>query len=154
AAGDRPHDIFDACPAIYRVSDRQGVSVVVVRTTDLAREQLVTLLRYRLAQYLSIGFVDPGLVLVNGWEHEPLEHVGDADLHGVAGNARTGGLLCFLPIHALPEAASQCTMRDRDRPLLPVEEIYGWGVFNRLQTLPELPLARVREFKRFVRNHA
>ena len=43
-------------------------------------------------------------------------------------------------------------MRERGRPQLPVERAFGEGVFDRLAVLPELPLARVRELGRFVKN--
>jgi hypothetical protein len=44
------------------------------------------------------------------------------------------------------------TLCTRDRPLLPVERLFGRGIFNHLQLLPNLPLSRVRELKRFVKN--
>ena len=44
------------------------------------------------------------------------------------------------------------TMRTRGRPQLPVERAFGEGVFDRLAVLPNLPVARVRELGRFVKN--
>jgi CRP/FNR family transcriptional regulator, cyclic AMP receptor protein len=44
------------------------------------------------------------------------------------------------------------TLRTRDRPFFTVEERVGWGVFNRLRILPDLPLDAVREMGRFVKN--
>ena len=43
-------------------------------------------------------------------------------------------------------------MRTRGRPQLPVERAFGEGVFDRLAVLPDLPVARVRELGRFVKN--
>ena len=33
-----------------------------------------------------------------------------------------------------------------------MEQIFGWGVYNRLRVLPDLPVTRVREWGRFVKN--
>jgi len=155
SAKARLPDLFraDGCAALYRLVDRQGVSVVVMRTSDLCRDQLIALLRYRLAQYLVVGYVDPDRAFGKRWEHEPLEHVHEDDLHVVAGNARTGEILCYLTLGALHgEAPSASTLYSRGRPLFPVEELFGWGVYNRLRILPDLPISRVRELKRFVKN--
>ena len=155
SAKARLPDLFraDGCAALYRLVDRHGVSVVVMRTSDLCRDQLIALLRYRLAQYLVVGYVDPDRAFGERWEHEPLEHVHEDDLHVVAGNARTGEILCYLTLGALHgEAPSASTLYSRGRPLFPVEELFGWGVYNRLRILPDLPISRVRELKRFVKN--
>ncbi|HET9017600.1 MAG TPA: hypothetical protein VFN57_18510, partial [Thermomicrobiaceae bacterium] len=42
--------------ALYRVADRNGVSVVVLTTAALSEAQLTTLMKYRLAQYLATNF--------------------------------------------------------------------------------------------------
>ena len=49
-------------------------------------------------------------------------------------------------------APAGTTLSTRDRPLLPLEEHFGWGALNRLRLLPELPLERLRELSRFVKN--
>ena len=41
---------------------RGGISVTALRTTDLTEEQLVELMRFRLAQYLEVNFVEPTVV--------------------------------------------------------------------------------------------
>ena len=43
-------------------------------------------------------------------------------------------------------------MRVPERPLFPVEEDFGWGIFNQLRLLPDLPVNKVRELSRFVKN--
>jgi len=40
----------------------------------------------------------------------------------------------------------------QDRPLFPVEEIFGRGLYDRLRILPDLPVGKVRELGRFVKN--
>jgi hypothetical protein len=45
------------------------------------------------------------------------------------------------------------TLRTRDRPLLPVEDCEGWGVFNRLAVLPDLPLSSIWELSSLAKNH-
>jgi hypothetical protein len=47
-----------ASRAVYSQSDRCGVTVAVVPTSELDEAELDELLTFRLAQYVSIGFVD------------------------------------------------------------------------------------------------
>jgi Cyclic nucleotide-binding domain len=61
-------------------------------------------------------------------------------------------VLAYLALRRAAEAAPGATLRSRERPLLPLEEHFGWGVLNRLPLLPDLPLDRVRELGRFVKN--
>ena len=57
--------------ALYRVRDRHGIHVLVLPTEALGEERLTALLRYRFAQYLALGFVDPGVAFEQGMDHEP-----------------------------------------------------------------------------------
>jgi hypothetical protein len=139
--------------ALYSMADREGVAVIALRTTSLSEHELKLLLTYRLAQYLLAGFVDPRMVYASRLEHEPLAHVASNDVDLVAANPHTGEILCYLVIECMgedmPEAVS---LRERDRRLIGLEEVYGWGTFNRLRLLPDLPLRCVREIGRFVKN--
>jgi hypothetical protein len=137
--------------AIYWVTNRHGVSVVALPTSALPEGQLVGLLKYRMAQYLSVNFVDAEKVYEKRLEHEPLSNVELEDVHIVAGSAATGEILCYAVLRSL-EALPGQTMRDPYRPLFPVEKLYGWGIFNRLRILPDLRVAKVREVGRFVKN--
>jgi hypothetical protein len=118
----------------------------------LSSEELVALMRYRLAQYLDSDFVDGRVVYEQRLEHEPLDAVSGDDIHIVAGSAETGELFCYAIVEAPPEAPAEFRVRDRDRPLFPVEQVHGWGVYNRLRILPDLQVSKVRELGRFVRN--
>jgi CRP-like cAMP-binding protein len=141
--------------ALYHVVDRNGVSTVVLRRSALRDEQLVELLRYRLGQYVhpSISIIDPRLVYESRMEHEPLENEAAGDIHFIAGSPATGEVLCYAVLRALPEPAPRKTLRHRSRPFFPVEKVHGWGVFNRLEILPDLPVDEIRELGRFVKNH-
>jgi len=44
-------------------------------------------------------------------------------------------------------------MRSRARPPFPVELNFGWGVYDSLPAISEVPVGRVRELGRFVKNH-
>ena len=44
--------------AVYQVRDRGGVSVVMLETQALSEQELAAVLRFRLAQYLAVGFAD------------------------------------------------------------------------------------------------
>lgn len=154
AAGIRLPELF-AKPhpnAILTVSNRGGIGVTVLRTTDLTEEQLVELMRYRLAQYLEANFVAANVVYERRLEHEPLDGVFPNDIHVVAGSVDDGEILCYATLESPPEAPPGTTLRTRDRPLLPVENVHGFGIFNRLPILPDLPLQQIRELGRFVKN--
>ena len=130
--------------------DRHGIHVVVLPTEALGEERLTALLRYRFAQYLALGFVDPALAFEQGMEHEPAAAVSPSDLHYIA-TAGDGEILSYATLRAVA-ADDGVTMRTRGRPQLPVERAFGEGVFDRLAVLPDLPVARVRELGRFVKN--
>jgi len=138
--------------ARYRIKNRNGVSVVALPTTSLTPEQHIKLMRYRLAQYLSVGFIDPEMVYQKRLEHEPLTNLRPRDAHYIATSVDGGEILCYMVLEAPPDAAPGATLRDRDRPLFPVEEVHGYGIYNRLRILPDLPLAKVYELGRFVKN--
>jgi hypothetical protein len=138
--------------AIFSVMNRGGIGVTVLRTSDLTHEQLVELMRYRLAQYLEANFVEANVVYEQRLEHEPLENVFPNDIHVIAGSVDDGEILCYATLEAPPEAPAGTTLRTRERPLMPVEKVHGFGIFNRLPILPDLPLQQIRELGRFVKN--
>jgi Cyclic nucleotide-binding domain len=137
--------------AIYYLANRNGVSVVVLRTPALSGEQLTKLLKYRLAQYLSVGFIDPQKVYEARLQHEPVSLVHPKDIHYIACSSASGKMLCYATLRSVVDAPG-ATMRMRERPLFPVEEDFGWGIFNQLRLLPDLAVNKVRELSRFVKN--
>ena len=142
-----------AAESLRVVADRHGVTCISLRTTELEEDEILAILRYRLAQYLLVGFVDPGLVQQDQLEHEPRSGVHAGDVHILALDAQTGEILCYVSIMAIATADSPATLRDHDRPLFPVEQAHGWGIYNRLRQLPDIPVGRLREVGRFVKNH-
>lgn len=138
--------------ALWQVPNRQGVSVVALRTPGLTEPQLIGILTYRLAQYLMANELDPQLIFERRLTHEPLSNVSTADIHIIASAAETGELLCYMTFKSLA-ADGEVKFGSRDRPLFPVEEVFGWGVYNRTRILPDLPARRVREVGRFAKNH-
>jgi CRP-like cAMP-binding protein len=77
--------------------------------------------------------------------------VSQHDVHFIAGSAETGEILCYAAVKAGTPAPGK-TLRDRDRPLFPVEKVHGWGIYNRLRVLPDLQVDKLREMGRFVKN--
>lgn len=146
--------------ALYRVPERAGVGVVAMRSTCLEEAQLLTLLKYRWGQYLhpAVGIHDPGVIAETRMEHEPLSEIEPEDVHVIAASVETGHILCYAVIRALSLSGAsapltpQTTLRDRERPLFQVEKFHGWGIYNRLRLLPDLPITRIREVGRFVKN--
>ncbi|MCC6791106.1 MAG: cyclic nucleotide-binding domain-containing protein, partial [Thermomicrobiales bacterium] len=144
-AGERPG-------RIYHLPNRNGVSVVVLRTDALEPAELTELMKYRLAQYAAVDFVDTGMIAAEQLEHEPLSSVTPRDIHVIAGSVETGEILCYAVLKAPPEMPPGVTLRMRDRPLFPVEKVHGWGIFNRLPLLPDFPASKLLELGRFVKN--
>lgn len=138
--------------AIFRVRDRRGVGVMALPQDALTESQRRALLRFRFAQYLAVGFIDPDLAYRERLEHEPAGAGEPAAVDFVAYSSGDGRILASLALRAAPEALPGTTLRARERPLLPLEEHFGWGALNRLRLLPDLPLERIRELGRFVKN--
>jgi hypothetical protein len=138
--------------ALYWMHDRHGVSVIALPTSALSEEQLVKILQYRLAQYLLVNFADAHMVYEAQLQHEPRSAVSEGDIHVIAGEAATGQILCYVTFKGIDAVQQGVVMSRRNRPLFPVEQAHGWGVFNRLRILPDVSVAKVRELGRFVKN--
>jgi hypothetical protein len=138
--------------ALYYLPDRNGVSVVALRTNSLSERQLTQILTYRLAQYLSANLVDPSMVYREDLDHDISSSVSTEDIHIIGGVPETGQILCYMVLRAV-EAPPGTTLRTRNRPLFPVEESFGWGIYNELGILPDTPVGRILEISRFMKNH-
>jgi Cyclic nucleotide-binding domain len=138
--------------ALYRLRDRHGVGVLALGGGALSESQRDALLRFRFAQYLDVGFVDAELVHGERLDKEPAAPTEPAAVDFVAFSSTNGRLLASLSLRAAPDAPPGTTLRTPERPLLPFEEHFGWGALNRLRILPDLPLGRIRELGRFVKN--
>lgn len=153
-AHQRVPDLFSAQrpDVLCRIANRNGVTVLGARTSSFKDSELVDLMRYRLAQYLAVGFIDPQMVYQARMEYEPINNLSPNDIHFIAGAAETGEILCYAALKAPPPTPPGTTLRQKERPLMPAEKIHGWGVFNRLRILPDLPVSKIRELGRFVKN--
>ena len=154
AAAIRLPELFgDPHPdALYYLPDRNGVSVVALRTNSLSERQLTQILTYRLAQYLSANLVDPSMVYRKDLDRDISSSVSTEDIHIIGGVPGTGQILCYMALRAVV-APPGTTLRTRNRPLFPVEEIFGWGIYNELSILPDMPVGTILEISRFVKNH-
>jgi hypothetical protein len=137
---------------IHRVRDRRGVTVVAVRAEAVGAGERDALLRFRFAQYLDVGFIDAKLAQRKRLERDPGGPDAPGSVDCIAFDSSNGLLLASLSIRAPAAAPAGTTLGTRERPLLPLEEHFGWGALNRLRLLPELPLERLRELSRFVKN--
>ena len=152
AAEARLPQLFnDGRATLYR-KERQGVSVIAVPTAGMSEAELKAVMAYRLAQYLAVHFVDPRMIYAAQMVHEPIDRISPDDIHFLAGSTETGEILCYATLEGGPKVAPGTTFRTLERPLFPVEQVHGWGVYNHLRVLPDLPLNRVRELGRFVKN--
>jgi hypothetical protein len=136
--------------ALYQVPNRGGVGVVALRTNSLSETQLSQLMSFRLAQYLLAGLIDPEVVYRERLRRDLTSSVSTRDIHVIAGVPQSGQILCYLVLRAL---ASDATLRTQRRPLFPVEQAFGWGIYNDLPVLPDLSIATIVEVSRFVKNH-
>ena len=141
-----------ATDTLYYQPERHGVAVVAAPTTSLSADAVDGLLRFRLAQYLDIGFIDERAVYGQRMRTEPGTVVAPGDIHIVAGVPATGEVLCYAVLEQPPAAAEGCRLRSPDRPLYAVERVHGAGLYQRLPILPDLPVNKVRELGRFVKN--
>ena len=139
--------------ALYQLPNRHGVSVVALRTSSLSQQQLTHILTYRLAQYLITGMIDADVIYQTQMAHEPFSSVAAKDIHVVAGSPETGQIFCYMVLKMLELALPATSLRAQDRPLFPVEQVFGWGIYNHLNILPDLPIAQVSELARYVKNH-
>jgi hypothetical protein len=141
-----------ASGAIVRVTERQGISVVVASQALLeATGTWPAVSRFRLLNYLKADLVDARVAAQNGWPAEPFQP-GDQDLHILALRADTGRLLATATLRRPPASAGAMRMSDRNRPSLLVEEAFGIGVYDCMPEVSRLRLDQVAEIKRLVRD--
>ena len=139
--------------ALYRLANRGGIGTIAIPSACLTEKQEEALLRFRFAQYMAAGFVDPRLAARDGMRREPMPAPEPDTVNCVAFSASDGRLLAYAALRAPAAGPPGATLRSRERPLLPLEEHFGWGALNRLRLLPDIPLDRIRELGRFVKNH-
>src|SRR5262249_36477669 len=60
----------DFSGALYRTESRNGVRVVAVAGRDLDESSLKSIMTFRLAQYVAIGFVDVAHIMELGLQYE------------------------------------------------------------------------------------
>jgi hypothetical protein len=151
ATGIRVPELLGArhVEALYQLLDRNGVGVVAVRTSSLSEAQLSRLMSFRLAQYLLAGLVDPEVVYRDRLRHDLPSSVSPGDIHLIAGEPETGQILCYMVLRTME---SDATLRSPKRPLFPVEQAFGWGIYNEMAVLPDLTIGSIVEVSRFVKN--
>jgi CRP-like cAMP-binding protein len=138
--------------AVYQLPNRHGVAVTGIQTHALRENELLDIMRYRLAQYLGVRFVDAERIAAQQITHEPLAHALPNDLHLVAGSPETGEIYCYAVVKRLAKIPPGATMRTGQRPLFPAEEEHGHGIFHRLRLLPDMLVERVCEGGRMMKN--
>jgi methyltransferase (TIGR00027 family) len=139
--------------AVYHVKDRGGLGAVAIPETALGEHQLDALARFRFAQYTASGYVDRDVAFRERLDQCPLAPYTSPDtVHFVVFAAATGELLATMCMVGPPPAASDVRVATRNRRLLPVEEQFGWGPFNRLERIADTPIERMRDYGRLVKN--
>lgn len=155
AARVRLPQLFRARPpdAVYWCADRNGITTVALRTRGIAAEALIELLKYRFGQYVhpAVDIVNTRLTFEAGMRHGSPGYESPEDIHFLAGSRETGEVHGYTVLRTL-EAQPGTTLATWERPLFPLERIHGWGVFNRLQAVPDIPMERIWELGRCAQN--
>src|SRR3954453_6920785 len=135
----------------YHVRDRGGLGVVAIAETALDERQLDALARFRFAQYMASGDVDKDGAFRGRLDQCPVApYTSPHTVPFIVFAAATGELLATMCMVGPPPAASDVRAATRNRPLLPVEEQFGWGPFNRLKRIADTPIERMRDYGRLV----
>ena len=124
---------------------------MVIPGTALTEEQRRALMRFRFAQYLAAGFLDHDIVYRERLELDQVPSPEGSAVHAVAFSSDDGQVLAHLALQAATDTPGW-TLTTEERPLLPLENRFGWGALNRLRCLAELPFERINELGSFARN--
>jgi hypothetical protein len=129
---------------------RRGVRVLAARTESLPDAAMEAILAWRLGQYVLTGFYDPAIVAATGMMSEPPEFVHEGDVHFMAVDDE-GALLAYVTLKQPERVDEDLSYRDRDRPLLPNEEVHGRAWQNSLLGVDEIEFRTCWEMGRFVK---
>jgi methyltransferase (TIGR00027 family) len=139
--------------AIYHIRDRGGLGTVAIPEPALDERQLDALSRFRFAQYAAAGYADAEVVFRERLDQSPQAGYSSPDtVHFVVFVVATGELVASMCMLGPPPAPPGMKVARRDRPLFPVEEHFGRGLFDRLERVPQTPVDRVREYGRLAKN--
>ena len=143
---------LDDLPPVARLRDvtRGGLRTVAASAAALGTERVRDLVEYRVAQYLQVNFVDIHQLEDALGAVRLLDNTSPNDIHVVA--VRDDGMvMCTAVLTSIAGEFDTTRMRERERRLFPVELVHGAGIFDRLRVLPDLAVARVRQFGGFVK---
>ena len=146
-------ELRDTAATLYRVKNRGGLGVVAIPEPALDERQLEALARFRFAQYVAAGFIDVEVAYAQRLTSDaPASYRSPDTVHFIVFAAATGQLLASMCMVGAPPAAAGKLIGSRERSLFPVEQQFGWGVYNRLAGVAQTPVERVRDFGRLVKN--
>jgi hypothetical protein len=129
--------------------NRNGVTVIALPSSALTEQQLLKLDRYRLLMNILEGYYDAEQAYDLSQERDPLPRMTSTnDIHCLACASGSGQILCYTIFRAVPGAEPSHTMRTRDRHKFPLEELFGFGILDRLEVLINKPLLSVRELEK------
>ncbi len=152
----------------HRYVSRQGSGLMVTTMVHghLTEEEHDAIAEYRLRHYVLAGLYDAAVVEQKKLRLDPaMSLLVDRDVHIAVGDA-AGRFLCYMCVQSAlsdrnrrhtangPEGQSRFHFRDQDRPRFPCETEYGLDVYGKHDILGTLPVVRVREICRFVRNQS
>ena len=139
--------------AIYHIRDRGGLGTVAIPEPALDERQLEALSRFRFAQYTAAGYADAEVVFRERLDKSPqASYTSPESVHFVVFVVATGELVASMCMLGPPPAPPGVSVARRDRPLFPVEEHFGRGLFDRLERAPQAPIDRLREYGRLAKN--
>jgi hypothetical protein len=144
-------DLLDVDPStILHQRSRFGVHTLCMPNSSLTAEQSAALVRFRIGNYVRVGFVDVDRLAPMLEGGSPLGVSAPDDIHIVSMSAQ-GQILCTAILRTIACSDDTVRLRDLNRPLFPVELVHGHNVFNGLRVLSDLPVVRIRELGGFVK---
>lgn len=143
-----------------------GMTIVTLLHGTLTSEEMAALGAFRLQQYVLAGLYDRYIVARMGVEVDPaLDNLAPHDVHVVVGDAQ-GHILCYMCMQSAlddlssdqwysnPHTTAALLMSDSNRVLFPCESEYGRDIYRKHPAIGRIPVTRVRELTRLVRNQA
>lgn len=152
---------------IYQRNRPSGLWVYAIRHDMLSDEALGELGEFRIDQYALAGLYDTTKIALHGYRTDPsLMSVSGNTIHLLCGTHGGQLLSCCSIVPARGQLYSEPTgllvkrrqplvLADDERAVFPTEtELFGRGVFESLPAIQEMPVDRMRELVRMLRNQA
>jgi molybdopterin/thiamine biosynthesis adenylyltransferase len=152
---------------LYLRNRPTGLWAYAIRHDQLTAEALDEFGEFRIDQYALAGLYDTTKIAQRGYRTDPsLASVSANTIHVLCGSSAGQILSCCSivppkgslfsePMGRLVKRRRPLVLADEERAVFPSEtELFGRGVFESLPAIQEIPIERIREPERMMRNQA